>query len=233
MPAPAKVLVPCPHCGARQAESPAAISTVCRKCGGYFQLHEAFSPPVKTSARTPPSRRVACFDCGTELEVAVSAESTMCKRCSRYVDLHDYRIARAISKNFKTKGRFVIDAKGYVFNSEATVGDAVIKGRFLGKLVAERSLTIHSTADIKGTFTAGCLIIPLTTHFHWKGKVNVGSAEIAGELNADLQAEGTIILKSSARLFGDVEAGNLVVEEGAVVVGNARIGLKAFQLNGV
>ena len=65
-----------------------------------------------------------------------------------------------MSRNFRTKGAFVVEPKGYVFNTEAIVGEAVIKGRFLGKLIAERSLTIYSTADIRGTFTAGKLIIP-------------------------------------------------------------------------
>jgi len=54
----------------------------------------------------------------------------------------------------------------------------------------------------------------------------VGGAEIAGELVANLQSEGTIILRSTARMFGDVEAKNLVVEEGAVVVGTIALGSK-------
>jgi cytoskeletal protein CcmA (bactofilin family) len=103
------------------------------------------------------------------------------------------------------------------------VGDAVIKGRFLGKLFAERSLTIHSTAEIKGSFKTGCLIIPPDTSFRWKEAIMVGSAEIGGELANDLQAEGTVTLKSTARMFGNLEARNLVVESGAIVVGQVSI----------
>ena len=121
---------------------------------------------------------------------------------------------------------FLIEPRGYVFNTEAVVGDAVIKGRFLGKLIAERSLTIFSSAEIKGSFTSGRLIIPAANHFRWKETIHVGSAEIAGELAANLHATGAIVLKSTARLFGDIEAGNLVVEGGAVVVGHAQIGPK-------
>jgi cytoskeletal protein CcmA (bactofilin family) len=172
-------------------------------------------------------RRITCFDCGTDLEVAVSAESTMCKRCGRYVDLKDYRITNAVSKNFKTKGTFVLEAKGYVFNTEATVGEAVIKGRFLGKLLAERSLTIYSTAEFKGTFKAGRLIIPAQNHFRWPEPIKLGSAEIVGELAADVCAEDTVFLKSTARLFGDVVAKHLVVEAGAVLVGKVRVGRPA------
>jgi cytoskeletal protein CcmA (bactofilin family)/DNA-directed RNA polymerase subunit RPC12/RpoP len=221
-----KVLVACPRCGHQQPEPRIAFSTVCRKCGQHIRVQEILQPPRPAAPSGPSRKRVTCFECGAELEVPTTAESTMCKRCSRYVDLKDYHIISAISKNFKTRGAFVIEPKGYVFNSETFAGDAVVKGRFLGKLYAERSLTIHSGADIKGTITAGRLVIPPENHFRWKDLLKVGSADIAGELVANLNAKGTILLKATARLFGNLEAGGLLVEEGAVVVGDLRIGVK-------
>jgi cytoskeletal protein CcmA (bactofilin family) len=222
---PDKVLLACPHCGHQQAEPHTAFSTVCKKCRRHFHVQEVLNPAPKAIEHAPERRRVSCFDCGAELEVVVSAESTICKRCGRYVDLKDYYIANAVSKNFRTKGAFVVEPKGYVFNTEAIVGDATIKGRFLGKLVAEHSLTIYSTAEFKGSFKAGHLMIPTKNHFRWKEPIQVGSAEIAGELVANLDAKRTIVLKSTARMFGDLRAGNLVIEAGAVAVGNMRIGL--------
>jgi cytoskeletal protein CcmA (bactofilin family)/transcription elongation factor Elf1 len=220
---PSHTLLNCPHCGRQQSESRAAFSAVCKSCGQYFRVQDVLKPAPKSPAQNPERKRIACPDCNIELDVAVNAQSTMCKRCSAYIDLLDYDISNAVSKNFRTDGAFVVQPKGYVFNTEAFVGDAVIRGRFLGKLVAKRSLTIYSTAEIKGTFTAGKFIIPEANHFQWQETIRVGSAEIAGELTGSLRAEETILLKSTARMFGDIEAGNLVVEEGAVVVGNARI----------
>ena len=221
-----KVLVPCPRCGHRQSEARVAFSTVCRKCGQHIRVQEALQPARPAPANGPPRKRVTCFECGADLEVPATAESTMCKRCSRYVDLKDYHIISAISKNFKTRGSFVIEQKGYVFNSETIAGDAVVKGRFLGKLSAERSLTIHSTAEIKGSISAGQLVIPAGHHFRWKEPLKLGSAEIAGELVADLALQGTLLLRSTAHLFGNVEARHFKVEEGAVVVGEMRVGVK-------
>ena len=220
-----KVLVACPRCGHPQLESRTAFSTLCRECGQHFHVQEVLHPPRELPKTAPERKRITCFECGAELEVAATAESTMCKRCSRYVDLKDYHITSAISKNFKTKGAFVIEPKGYVFNSETLASDAVIKGRFLGKLVAERSLTIYSTAEIKGSFTAGRLIIPAANCFRWAELIRIGSAEIAGELAANLHAKGAILLRSTARLFGNLEGAALAIEEGAVVVGTLRIGL--------
>ena len=227
-----RVLLACPHCGHQQPESNAAFSTICKQCGQHFRVQEVLNPVRKAPERAPKQRRITCFECGAELDVPASAESSMCKWCSRYLDLHDYRITTAMAKNFKTKGRFVIEPKGYVFNTDTIAGDVVIKGKFHGKLTAEQSLTIYSSAEIKGSLHAAHLIIPAENHFRWMNPLAIGSAEIAGELAANVQATGTVTLKATARCFGDVAATNLVIEAGAVIVGNLRIGSRVDPANG-
>ena len=223
---PAKVLLSCPHCGHQQAEPPSAISSVCKKCGKHFHVQEVLRPTAKTVERAPDKRHITCFECHAELDIPASAESTMCKKCSRYIDLKDYQINSAVSKNFKTKGNFVIEPKGYVFNTEIVAGEVVIKGRLLGKIFAEQSLTIYSSAEIKGSFKAAKLIIPEGNHYRTTETLQLESAEIAGELVANVQATGTVTLKATARLFGDITAKNCVIEAGAVVVGHLKIGGK-------
>ena len=224
-----KVLVACPKCGHTQHEPAAAYSSVCKKCRQYFRLEDVLRAAAKTG-REPaaPARdvkHVTCFQCGTDLEVSPSAQSTMCKRCSSHLDLRDYIITNAVSKNFRTRGRFVIEEGGFVFNTETFVADAVIKGRFLGKLNAQHSLEIHRTAEIKGSFTTGNLIIPAGSVFRWPEPLRIGGADIIGELIADVKSTGTVRLRSSARLFGNVQAAALEVEDGAILVGSIRVGL--------
>lgn len=218
-----KVLVACPACGHQQSEPVAAFSTVCKKCRKYFRVQDQLQPAAPVVAPARDSRRVACFKCGTELDVPAAAQSTMCKRCSSHVDLRDYQITNATSKNFKTKGRFVIEAGAYLFNTDTTAGEVVLKGRFLGKLTAEKSLEIYDTAEFKGTFTANLLIIPAGNRLRWSDLLQLGGADVSGELVANLRARGTVTLRASARFFGDVEAGSLVIEPGAVFVGHAKI----------
>ncbi len=220
---PDKVTVTCPRCGFQQPEPRAAYSTVCKNCQQHFRVQEALRPAAKTTKVVIEQRRVRCFQCGTELEAPKAAASTMCKRCSAYVDLSDYRVTQTVSKNFRTHGWLVVEEKGYVLNTEAVVGEAVIKGRLIGKLKAENTLEIHSSAHIKGTFTAGRLVIPPGNHFRWPEPLRLGGAEVGGELVADLHCTGTVRLKSTGRMFGDIEAANLVVESGAVFVGAANI----------
>jgi len=157
------------------------------------------------------------------LVVPKAAASTMCKRCSAYVDLSDYRITGTVSKNFRTHGWLVVEEKGYLLNTDSLAAEAVIKGRVIGKVAARGGLELHSTARIKGSFTAGRLIIPAGQRLRWPETVQVGGAEIGGELVASLKAAGTVALRATARLFGNVIAANLVVEACAVFVGHADV----------
>ncbi len=219
----AKALVVCPHCGHQQSEPRAAISSNCRQCGQYLRVQELLNPVAKTEAKAPEQRRITCFDCGMELDVPAVAQSAMCKRCSSYIDLLDYAISNAVSKNFRTKGRFVVEGKGYVFNTSVIARDIVIKGQVIGKLAAERSLTIYDTAEIKGTFQTPLLVIPADNTFHWREPLRVGAVDIHGELVSHIHAETMVTVRSTGRLFGNVRARHLVVEEGALVVGQMNI----------
>ena len=221
---PDKISVACPHCGHKQLEPRDGYSTFCKKCRQHFRLEEVLHPKVEHAEKHHATRRVTCFQCDTLLDVAVGAESTMCKRCSSHIDLRDYDINQAVSKNFRTHGTFVVGEKGYVFNTEAEVGDAVIRGRFLGKIHAHRTLTLHAPEQFKGSFKAGLLIVPEGSHLLWTKPLDVQSVEILGELVADVKISGAVVLRSTGRLFGDVEAANLIVEPGAVLVGRMKIG---------
>jgi cytoskeletal protein CcmA (bactofilin family) len=226
MPRSAKdtVEVTCPKCGHLQPEPRAAYSTVCKQCRQHFGVQEALRPAPAVTRAAIEQRKVRCFQCGTDLEVARAARSTMCKRCSAHVDLADYRVAQTVSKNFRTHGQLIIEEKGYVLNTDAVVGEAVVKGRLIGRLTVEGTLEIHSSARIQGTFTAGQLLVPAGHPLRWPELLRVGGAIIEGELVASLCASGSIQLKASARCFGDLEAASLIVEEGAVFVGSARVG---------
>jgi len=229
-----KISVTCPKCGNVQQEPRGAYSTVCKQCRSHFRLEDVTTEATtkgKSGPRKAPEkpaielRPVICFQCGTELQVPAAAESTMCKRCSSHVDLRDYSIAQTVSKNFRTHGRFVLEEKGYIMNTDSMVGDAVIKGRFIGKIMAVRTLEIHSSAIIKGSISTGKLIIPAGHHFRWP-ELNIGGADIGGELVSTLHSTGTVTLRATARFFGDIESASLVIESGAVFVGQARIGVK-------
>lgn len=221
-----RVVISCPSCGHKQEESASAYSTTCKSCRQYIRVQEALRPAATKAEPENKGRSVVCFDCGTKLDVSPSAQSTMCKRCSCHIDLADHKVLQSMSKNFRTKGTMVVEETGYLFNSETTASHIILKGRFIGKLKAEEILEIHPKAKIKGTIQAGLLVIPAETHFTWPDPIQADAADIAGELVGPLRCRETVRLKASARMFGDVEAGQLVVEDGAVFVGRAKVGVK-------
>jgi len=228
MAAPKKdsILVTCPKCGHQQPEPRGVFSTRCKKCHEHIRIEDASSrTPAKIAKPVIELQKVRCFQCGADLEVPKAATSSMCKKCSSHIDLNDYQVTQTVSKNFRTHGRLVIEEKGYVLNTDSLAREAVIKGRLIGKIATAGRLEIHSTANIKGSFKAGQLVVPAGNHFRWHEVLQVGAAEISGELAANLKSTGTVTLKSSARFFGNVEAGNLVVEAGAVFVGEAKVGM--------
>jgi cytoskeletal protein CcmA (bactofilin family) len=224
-----RIPVTCPRCGHLQLEPRTAYSSFCKECHQHFRLEEVRRLPARPPKPQIEQRQVRCFVCGTEFAAPATAVSTLCKRCGSHVDLAHYRITQTVSRNFRTHGRLVIEEKGYVLNSDALVGEAVVKGCFVGKLVAEGTLEINSSANIRGSFTAGRLVIPVGHHFRWPEPLPVEAADISGELVATLQASGTVWLRATARCFGEVRARNFVVESGAVFVGTARIGERLLQ----
>src|SRR6266699_956854 len=176
--------------------------------------------PAKKQAKV----LVTCPRCGHQQPEPRAAISTACKQCGQYIRVQEVLkpAARAQERPREIRKITCFECGTEL---EVAVSDAIIKGELLGKLTAERSLTIYSAADIKGSFKAGRLVIPAENHFRWKEEIKAGSADIAGELAANLHADGSVVLRATGRLFGDVEARNLVIEEGAVMVGKAKIGV--------
>ena len=185
-----KVLVACPHCGHSQPEPRAAFSTICKKCGCNYQVKEARSPAPKAVEVAFERKRITCFECGREAGRARQrAQSSMCKWCSRYIDLQDYRIANAVPGISKPRARSLLNRKAMFSTPKPSPATPSSRDDFTESWLRSGSLTIYSTAEIKGSFTAGHLIIPAENHFRWKEPINAGSAEIAGELAANLHAK--------------------------------------------
>jgi cytoskeletal protein CcmA (bactofilin family) len=212
-----KVRVTCPHCGHSEREDAASPFVVCGRCGQDYGLFQGRKPPVEV-------RPVTCVHCGAVLEVATAALSTICRQCSAHLDLCDYHVASIAFKSFKTTGRLIIEESGYVHDTGAVVGEAIIKGKFRGNLTAARSLTVHPTGQLMGTIRTARLIIPQRTRFVWPEEIRVREADIYGEVEAKLCAEDRVLLASSARFFGELQATRLIVEDGAVFVGTTRVG---------
>lgn len=217
-----QVLVACPRCGHEQPEHRTAYSTVCKKCRQYYRVQEVLHPavveprvlPTHTPDPVQELRQIACFQCNTVLDVPAHAQSTMCKRCSTHIDLQDHVINHSVSRNLRTKGRIVVEEKGFLFNTDSLAREVVLRGKFLGKIASEDALVIYTSAQIKGTVTGGMLHIPEGQVFRPAQPVEFRSALVEGEFAGHLITDKTIELGRSGLLTGVVQCGGLQIPEG-------------------
>ena len=91
-----------------------------------------------------------------------------------------------------------IDGK-YTFS-----GTVMLNGKFKGEIVSNDTLIVGEKAVISASIRAGIVLV-------------------SGEVNGDVRASDRVELRGTARVFGDVEAPVVVVEEGVVFEGNCRM----------
>ena len=83
-------------------------------------------------------------------------------------------------------------------------GTVMLNGKFQGEIASTDTLIIGERGVVNATIRAGTVVIN-------------------GELVGNVQATERVELKGSARVFGDVEAPVIVVEEGVLFEGHCRM----------
>lgn len=93
--------------------------------------------------------------------------------------------------------------------------------------VLEGALTapgdIHVRGEVRGSVHAHGKVVIAQEGFV-EGTVNAKNADIAGRVDGDVHVEARLILKSPARINGDLYTGRLIIEEGAIYNGSCTMG---------
>ncbi len=97
-----------------------------------------------------------------------------------------------------------IDEGSELEGKYAFSGTVMLNGRFKGEISSTDTLIIGERGVVNAT-------------------VRVGTAVISGELVGNLEATERIELKGKARVFGELEAPVIVVEEGVLFEGHCRM----------
>lgn len=96
--------------------------------------------------------------------------------------------------------------KGTVFEGTIqTESDIRSSGRVIGTLNASGKAIVTETGAVEG-------------------EINAENASIAGTVEGEIHVAELLVLKSSARVDGNIHTGRLVVEEGAVFIGECTMG---------
>lgn len=96
--------------------------------------------------------------------------------------------------------------QGSEFEGKLTFKDTVrIDGVFRGEITSQNTLIVGETGEILAT-------------------VRSRSVLVSGTVTGDVFASDRLVLHKTARVEGDVEAGTLAIEEGAVINGKVTMG---------
>jgi cytoskeletal protein CcmA (bactofilin family) len=225
-------------------EYAAAKSTMCRQCGRSFSPSApkpALKIQAKNDAAAPASdsgglhkaqgfwgrqrtRLVACFECKRRHEVSDAATSTNCPGCSAHIDLRDYKIATSFSRSIRTRGDVYLTSKGDLNSTSVICRSAMIEGKLRGNLECEESATINFVGKIPGRLTASNIIVERKADVQCFRRVRGGKIEIKGRISAEIIATGSVNIRKSGVLDGNVTAKSISIDQGGIFSGQLIIG---------
>ena len=97
-----------------------------------------------------------------------------------------------------------LDERSDIEGTYTFSGTAMLNGKFKGLIQSTDTLIVGEKASISANISAGCVVI-------------------RGEVVGNVAATERVELRGSARVFGDLEAPVVVVEEGVLFEGHCRM----------
>ena len=106
--------------------------------------------------------------------------------------------------------RNILSNDVYINGSVKFTNDLLVDGRIEGKIASDGALTVAENA-------------------HIKAEVKTKSVVIYGKVHGNIICTERVDIKSSAEMVGDVKAGSLSIEPGAIFVGKSEVGTPTAQ----
>jgi cytoskeletal protein CcmA (bactofilin family) len=96
-----------------------------------------------------------------------------------------------------------------IFRSENSIR---IRGTVQGEIESQRSILVEEEANVTA-------------------KVTAAAVTVAGQVNGQIYCSGRVELRPSGRVMGEINAGTLIMQEGAFFEGNLKMGNSASQIS--
>jgi cytoskeletal protein CcmA (bactofilin family) len=106
--------------------------------------------------------------------------------------------------------RTILSNDVHINGSVKFTNDLLVDGRIEGKIASDGALTVAENA-------------------HIKAEVKTKSVVIYGKVHGNISCSERVDIKSSAEMVGDVKAGSLSIEPGAIFVGKSEVGTPTAQ----
>lgn len=169
-------------------------------------------------ARTvlPARHVIECYECGYKFQLHGRAAKTNCSKCRAMLDMTDHTIERECSESLRTTGTIRLAAGAVLKGGDLIANDVVLEGIVeAGRIRAMRRLEIGEGAIFsEKAVSAMDLKIASGATLTLKQEARYRDVEVAGTLNARVHASGTVTIKPTGLLAGEVHTEHLVVEDG-------------------
>jgi len=109
------------------------------------------------------------------------------------------------SKVAATHGRNVLSSDVEIKGKVKFANDLVVDGLIEGEIISDGSLTVGENARIKS-------------------EINTRSVVIYGKVHGNINVSDRVDIRANAELVGDIKAGTLSIEAGAIFVGKSTVG---------
>ncbi|MCX7818901.1 MAG: polymer-forming cytoskeletal protein [Kiritimatiellae bacterium] len=174
----------------------------------------------------PPRRVTACPLCGWATEVAGRPTFGVCPRCRQKFDIVDYTLDVEFDGRIVTGGRVRVGPDGVVRGGEISAAEVEVQGRIAGgRVCAKHRLVLRAGAMCAaGCVEFGALTVERGIELTFPAVVRCRAVDLAGVMEAELEAEEGVILREGAVFRGRLKCASLCVEDGAALLAAVEAG---------
>ncbi len=165
----------------------------------------------------PTRYEIVCYSCGFQFVMRGKAESTQCPKCGARLGLNDETVTGVFTGELITAGKVVVKQGAILEAGKIVANDIVLEGSVKKTTIkAFKTLTLTKTATIPETaFEARNLHVTEGASFRFEQPRKFTDVEIAGKLEADIEAAGMVTLHPTGHLRGRLKTAHLIMEDGA------------------
>jgi len=167
--------IACPYCNGKLVVSVNCLSIPCLHCNKHINVKEIIFPTEIKQASLIGKRNLRCFKCDREIFTNEKAQAVTCQHCYNRNDLSDHKVKTLLGVNLETYGTLHLKKRGIIEISSIRVGNAVVKGKIKGDVMAMGTVEIFKNGKIYGEITCRKLIVNKGGTFC--GKVKMLKAE--------------------------------------------------------
>ncbi len=164
----------------------------------------------------PTQNEVVCYGCGFQFVVRGRTTVTQCPKCGARLSMKDETITGGFHEECVTAGKVTLTRSAIVDGGKITANDILLEGIIKsGQVRAHKMLTLAKGAELpEDLLDARSLKIGPEASFDFERTLELHDVEVCGELKARIKATGTVTVRASGHLLGQLMAKHLIVEEG-------------------